>query len=67
MSFVLDERLAKDTLVIGDMRLCRALLMNDARWLWLILVPRRDGAVELTDLEAGDRAQTCFRTHAESA
>ena len=30
--------------------------MNDARWPWLILVPRRDGLVELTDLDAGERA-----------
>jgi diadenosine tetraphosphate (Ap4A) HIT family hydrolase len=56
MSFALDERLAKDPLVIGDMRLSRVLLMNDARWPWLILVPRREGAVELTDLDANDRA-----------
>jgi diadenosine tetraphosphate (Ap4A) HIT family hydrolase len=56
MSFELDERLGKDTFVIADMQLCRALLMNDARWPWLILVPRREGAVELTDLEEGDRA-----------
>jgi hypothetical protein len=32
MSFALDERLAKDTFVVGDMPLCRALLMNDSRW-----------------------------------
>jgi diadenosine tetraphosphate (Ap4A) HIT family hydrolase len=56
MSFALDERLAKDTFVVGDMPLCRALLMNDSRWPWLILVPRREGAVELTDLDAADRA-----------
>jgi diadenosine tetraphosphate (Ap4A) HIT family hydrolase len=56
MSFALDERLARDTFAIGDMRLSRVLLMNDARWPWLILVPRREGAVELTDLDADDRA-----------
>jgi diadenosine tetraphosphate (Ap4A) HIT family hydrolase len=56
MSFALDERLAKDALLVGDMRLSRVLLMNDARWPWLILVPRREGAVELTDLDADDRA-----------
>ena len=44
MSFALDERLAADALVVGDMTLTRVLLMNDARWPWLILVPRRDGA-----------------------
>ncbi len=56
MSFALDERLAKDTLFVGDMRLSRVLLMNDARWPWLVLVPRREGAAELTDLKTGDRA-----------
>ena len=57
MSFALDDRLARDTFAGGDMTLSRALLMNDARWPWLILVPRRDGLVELTDLEPADRAQ----------
>ena len=56
MSFALDERLGKDTLFVGDIRLSRVLLMNDARWPWLILVPRRGGAVELTDLDPDDRA-----------
>ena len=41
MSFALDPRLAADTLPIGDLKLSRALLMNDARYPWLILVPRR--------------------------
>jgi diadenosine tetraphosphate (Ap4A) HIT family hydrolase len=37
--------------------LARVLLMNDARWPWLILVPRREGLVELTDLELADQTQ----------
>ena len=57
MSFTLDERLAGDAFVVGDMALTCVLLMNDARWPWLILVPRREGAVELTDLDAADRRQ----------
>ena len=56
MSFALDERLARDTFVVGDMPLCRVLLMNDSRWPWLVLVPRRESVVELTDLDAADRA-----------
>ena len=43
MSFELDDRLARDAFVIGDLALSRVLLMNDARWPWLILVPRREG------------------------
>ena len=57
MTFVLDDRLARDTFVIGDLPLCRALLMNDSRWPWLILVPRREGLVELIDLELVDQTQ----------
>lgn len=55
-AFALDERLANDAIPIGDMPLCRALLMNDARFPWLVLVPRRAGLVELADLAAPDRA-----------
>jgi diadenosine tetraphosphate (Ap4A) HIT family hydrolase len=57
MSFVLDDRLARDTFVIGDWPLNQVLLMNDARWPWLILVPRREGMVELIDLEPADQTQ----------
>jgi diadenosine tetraphosphate (Ap4A) HIT family hydrolase len=57
MSFALDAKLAADSFVVGDMTLTRVLLMNDARWPWLIVVPRREGAVELIDLAAADRRQ----------
>jgi diadenosine tetraphosphate (Ap4A) HIT family hydrolase len=57
MRFTLDDRLARDTLVIGEMALCRVLLMNDARWPWLILVPRREGLTELINLELTDQTQ----------
>lgn len=54
--FVLDPRLAADTFVVGDLALSRALLMNDSRFAWLILVPRRAGCREIIDLSAADRA-----------
>jgi diadenosine tetraphosphate (Ap4A) HIT family hydrolase len=54
MSLVLDDRLARDTFAVGDMTLSRVLLMNDARWPWLILVPRRERLVELSDLDPCD-------------
>ena len=57
MSFALDPRLAADTCVIGDLPLSRALLMNDARFPWVILVPRRAGLIEILDLDAAERAQ----------
>jgi diadenosine tetraphosphate (Ap4A) HIT family hydrolase len=57
VSFSLDQRLAREIFVVGDLPLSRVLLMNDARWPWLILVPMREGIVELNNLGAADRAQ----------
>ncbi len=50
--FVLDPRLAADTAFVADWSLCRLLLMDDARFPWLILVPRRVELHELDDLDA---------------
>ncbi len=55
MSFELDPRLAADSFEIGDLELCRVRLMNDARFVWLILVPRREGLTEIVDLARGQR------------
>lgn len=52
--FTLDPRLAADTVHAGDLALCRVLLMDDARFPWLILVPRRPDVSEITDLGADD-------------
>jgi diadenosine tetraphosphate (Ap4A) HIT family hydrolase len=55
MSFLLDPRLVADTHPIGELRLSILLLMDDARFPWLILVPRIAGARELLDLDEVDR------------
>jgi diadenosine tetraphosphate (Ap4A) HIT family hydrolase len=52
--FRLDSRLAADTLPIGDLPLCSALLLDDARFPWFVLVPRRAGVTEVTDLSDED-------------
>jgi diadenosine tetraphosphate (Ap4A) HIT family hydrolase len=67
VSFALDPRLAADTLPIGDLKLSRALLMNDARYPWLILVPRRAGLSEIVELAAPDRAALIEEIAAASA
>jgi len=54
--FILDSRLAADTHPVISLPLCDVLLMNDARYPWLILVPRRAGAVEISDLDHEDQA-----------
>ena len=56
MTFALDPRLAADTLLVGDLPLSRVLLMNDSRFPWLILVPRRGRLSELHDLSRHERA-----------
>jgi diadenosine tetraphosphate (Ap4A) HIT family hydrolase len=56
VTFTLDPRLEADTYEICDLALCRALLMNDARYPWLILVPRRADLTEIIDLPRADRA-----------
>lgn len=55
--FQLDARLATDTLFVAEWSLCRVLLMDDAQFPWLVLVPRREALVELDDLVARDREQ----------
>lgn len=54
-NFELDPRLKGDTLPVTDLDLCSVRLMNDARYPWLILVPRRSGMVEIFDLEYIDQ------------
>jgi diadenosine tetraphosphate (Ap4A) HIT family hydrolase len=56
VSFALDARLAADTFPVGDLALSRLLLMDDARFCWLILVPRQGNLSELVDLDAHGRA-----------
>ena len=49
-TFVLHPQLAKDTALIGQIGECLLLLMKDARYPWLILVPEQEGLRELHDL-----------------
>ena len=57
IAFALHPQLAQDTLAVGDLALSRLLLSRDANYPWLLLVPRRDGATEIVDLDASERAQ----------
>jgi len=50
MNFQIDERLANDTVELGDFSLCKVLLMNEVRYPWLILVPKVEGLRELMEL-----------------
>lgn len=54
-AFALDPRLAADTHAVLELPLSRALLMDDMRFPWLILVPRMPGLRELTELARDDQ------------
>jgi diadenosine tetraphosphate (Ap4A) HIT family hydrolase len=48
----LHPQLEHDTVLVGDLALCRVLAIDDADYPWLVLVPRRAGAIEFADLGA---------------
>ncbi len=56
-SFALDSRLEADTLPVIELPLSHVLLMNDRRYPWVILVPRRVGVREWIDLDDQDGEQ----------
>jgi diadenosine tetraphosphate (Ap4A) HIT family hydrolase len=53
----LHPQLERDTASFGDLPLSRLLVINDANFPWLLLVPRRPGMVDLIDLDEVERAQ----------
>jgi diadenosine tetraphosphate (Ap4A) HIT family hydrolase len=53
----IDPRLLEDCQVLGHFPLCHLLLMKDANYPWLILVPDREGIRELYQLDEADQQQ----------
>lgn len=49
MPFTLHPTLARDTVEVARLPLCRVLLMKDRRFPWLILVPERESVREIHD------------------
>lgn len=54
-AFALDARLDADTYSVTDLSLSRVLLVNDARFPWVILVPRRPNCAEWLDFSSDDQ------------
>jgi len=50
-------QLERDTASVGDLTLSRLLVIKDANYPWLLLVPRRAGASEIIDLGEIDQRQ----------
>ena len=57
MSFTLDPRLAQDTAFVSDWPLCGLYRMDDRRYAWIVLVPRRASVSEPFDLPEADQTQ----------
>ena len=53
----LHAQLQKDTIDIGDLPLSRVLVIKDANYPWLMLVPRRADASEIIDLDEVEQGQ----------
>lgn len=53
----LHPQLAKDTVVLGQFLLSKLLLVRDANYPWLILVPARDAVTEIFQLDEADQQQ----------
>lgn len=58
----LHPQLAKDTIDIGDLPLSRVLVIKDANYPWLLLVPRRPDVVDIIDLDEVEQAQLMTET-----
>lgn len=54
-AFEPDPRLAADSVLVADGPLSQLRLMDDARFPWLVLVPRIAGAEEWIDLDGGSQ------------
>lgn len=52
-----DTRLVEDSYPVTELPLCQLRLMNDARFPWLLLIPRRPGVSEIFELDEADQQQ----------
>ena len=57
MTWSLHSQLEIDTVNVGDLPLSRVLIIKDSNYPWLLLVPRRPGASDITDLNEIEQAQ----------
>jgi len=60
--FVVDPAFQAGSVFAADWPLCQVRLQDDARFPWLILIPRVAGVTEIEDLAAADRARLMEET-----
>ena len=54
--FILDPAFSATSFRLGDLRLSEARLQGDARYPWIVLIPRLPGLREVEDLRRDERA-----------
>jgi diadenosine tetraphosphate (Ap4A) HIT family hydrolase len=57
LGFALDAAFVSTSRAVGDLALCHVRLQDDARYAWLVLIPRLGGLSELEDLCEADRSR----------
>jgi diadenosine tetraphosphate (Ap4A) HIT family hydrolase len=60
--FEIHSRLQADTLPLCELTLCEVRLMNDQRFPWLILIPKRPAITEVHQLTPEDQHQLIFES-----
>ena len=55
--FEIDPAFAPGSQALGELAFSHARLQTDARWPWIVLIPRVEGARELEDLTVDQRAR----------
>lgn len=56
-AFEVDPNFIATSHAVGDLPLCHVRLQDDARYPWLVLIPRLPGLTEVEQLSAEDRAR----------
>lgn len=59
----IDSRLLNDCEILGKFKLCHVLLMRDANYPWVILVPDRENKTEIFELSEDDQQQLNFESN----
>ena len=54
-AFTYDKRLLEGSEPLGELALCAVRLQADARYPWIVLIPRRPNLREIEDLDSADR------------
>jgi len=55
--FILSPAFVDTSIALASLGLCEARLQADARWPWIVLIPRVAGAREIADLTVDDRGR----------